>query len=257
MNNINIEQISKNPYYAIEVRSDVGNRTEQQDQAYIHISKENIFAVVCDGMGGILGGGLASKTAISSIQHSYRDYLAGEAEDCPSFLYQAMRTADRAVKVDRNAGGTTMVAIMISHNQLYWASVGDSRLYIMRSKELLQVTRDHNYCLQLDEMLKRKQIQPGWYGRKADRGEALISYIGKGEIGLYDLTQAGFILHRRDALLLTTDGLFKSLSHDELSNIISSNMSTPEKSDFLLRCAQSKSEENMRDNTTFVMIDIL
>lgn len=70
VNNITIEQIAKPNHYSIVARSDIGDREQQQDQAYLNINGDCIFAVVCDGMGGTLDGEIASKTAVSLMSRA-------------------------------------------------------------------------------------------------------------------------------------------------------------------------------------------
>lgn len=259
VNNIEIEQIFHSSHYSIEARSDIGSREQQQDQAYININGDHIFVVVCDGMGGTLDGEVASKTAASKMGCAYADYCLDNSADTPAFLYHAMIAADRAVsaKMTRGIGGTTLVSAIISGSQMYWISVGDSRLYIVRSGKMLQATRDHNYRLRLDEMLKRGELNPGLYEKESMRGEALLSYLGKGNITLYDLTQSAFSLQQGDTILITTDGLTKTLSDKELCTIITSGATTTQKADALIYQICSRRAAEPQDNATFVVIDVI
>lgn len=257
LDNIVVDRVA-NPYsYSVEARSDIGSREQQQDQAYLHIGKERLFAVVCDGMGGALDGGIASKVAVSIIQRLYADHYTEEADES-AFLYRAMVEADRAVsaKMTHGIGGTTLVSAVISKNQMHWVSVGDSRLYIIRAGKILQATRDHNYRLRLDEMLRGGDIGPDEYEKEMERGDALISYIGKGNITLYDLTQSAFTLQQGDTILITTDGLTSAVSKDTLLGILSSKNSTVMKANSLIQYVRDKGTEHPQDNATFIIIDI-
>lgn len=258
VDNITVNRVA-DPYpYSVETRSDIGGREQQQDQAYLHIGKEGIFAVVCDGMGGTSDGEIASKVAVSVMRCAYTSY-AEEGTDESTFLYRAMLEADKAVSstMTHGIGGTTLVSVIISKKQMYWISVGDSKLYIMRSGEIFQATRDHNYRLWLDEMLQRGEIDLNVYEKELERGEALISYIGKGNITLYDLTQSGFALHPGDTILITTDGLTNAISEEEICGIVSLEKSTALKADALVQYVRDKGTEQPQDNTTFIIIDVL
>ena len=259
VDNIAIEQNSFSSHYSVEARSDIGSRDQQQDYAYININGDHIFSVVCDGMGGTIDGELASKTAISVMSYAYSNYSLEKNVDAASFLHQAMTAADRAVsaKMTRGVGGTTLVSVIISENQMHWISVGDSRLYIARSGELLQATRDHNYRLRLDEMLERGELTPDLYEKESAQGAALLSYLGRGTITLYDLTQSAFHLQQGDTILLATDGLTKALSDEEISTIITSGDKISQKADTLICQACSRGVAAPQDNTTFVVIDVL
>ena len=72
VNNIKIEQITTSKHYSIAARSDIGSREQQQDQAYLNIKGDCIFAVVCDGMGGMADGGRASQTAIQMMVQGFQ-----------------------------------------------------------------------------------------------------------------------------------------------------------------------------------------
>lgn len=259
VNNITVEQIAPSIHYSIAARSDIGGREQQQDQAYLNINGDCVFAVVCDGMGGTLDGKLASKTAISTMSHAYTNYRLDKNSDVPAFLYQSMIAADRAVstKMTRGIGGTTLVSTIISGSQMYWVSVGDSQLYIARSDEILQATRDHNYHLRLNEMLARGELTPDLYEQESMRGASLLSYLGKGSITLYDLTQSAFSLQQGDTILITTDGLSRALSNEDLRTIITSRVTASQKADSLIHQVRCKGAIKPQDNTTFIVIDVI
>ncbi len=259
VDNITVERLSDLCCYSVEARSDIGSREQQQDQAYLHIGKEKLFAAVCDGMGGISNGGIASKMAVSIMQSAYTNYYLEKNTDDPAFLYRVMAAANKAVSSSAvcEDGGTTLVSVIISKNQMHWISVGDSKLYVIRSGEILQATRDHNYRLLLDEMLQNGEIDTNIYEKELERGDALISYIGKGDITLYDLTQSPFTLQQGDTVLLTTDGLTNAISDEEICSIVSVGESTVSKAEALLRSVQAKGVKHPQDNTTFIVIDVL
>lgn len=259
VDNITVEQFSVPCGYSVETRSDIGSREQQQDQAYLHIGKGRLFAVVCDGMGGTSNGGIASKMAVSIMQSAYADYCLEKSSDDSAFLYRAMADADKAVfsSMACEDGGTTLVSVIISKNQMHWISVGDSKLYIIRSGEILQATRDHNYRLWLDEMFQNGEIDSNKYEKELEQGDALISYIGKGNITLYDLTLSPFTLQHGDTVLLTTDGLTNAISDKEIWRIVSLEKSTVSKAEALLRSVQAKGIHHPQDNTTFIIIDVL
>ncbi len=258
MDNITFDLDVNSACLEVEARSDIGGRSEQQDQAYAHISQDRAFAVVCDGMGGAVSGELASRLAIDVMRHAYSsEYHA--TIDKALFLYNAMKLADEHVvnTSGQGASGTTMVAVIIHNRHLFWLSVGDSRIYISRSGQLLQVTRDHNYFLRINELLEKGIISEEVYLQESKRGDALISYIGKGNITLFDLTESGFDLQKDDCILLSTDGLFKTLPDPLISEILCSTLSIKEKADMLIEKATHYVQKDFQDNTTFILIHII
>lgn len=260
MENVIIERVAANPRYDIAARSHIGGRAEQQDRACICCDERRIFALICDGMGGAADGGIASEAALAAMRQAYQEYLDHQDDESPSaFLYRAMGLADRNVsrKIEYRAGGTTLVAALIQDGLLFWLSVGDSRLYILRSGELLQVTRDHNYFLRLEELKSQGTISDAQYKKEAERGEALISYIGQGEITLFDLTRTGLALQSGDKLLLATDGLFKVIQPARMQRAMEESCGISARADLLLKQVLEEHDRAALDNTTFIMIDTL
>ena len=102
---------------------------------------------------------------------------------------------------------------------VYWASVGDSRIYRIKNRRLEQLTRDHNYLMRLMERAKLGEISESAALNDPNR-EALISYIGMGNVELLDICASGQDLGRDDVILMCSDGLYKSLSKNEILNII-------------------------------------
>ena len=258
MNNMELEFAGQPANYLVEARSYIGGRSHQQDFAYVHGAERSLFAVLCDGMGGTLDGGFASATAISAMKECYQNVCAQLSEaDAPRFLMQSMNAADERVfhAVKRGAGGTTMVAVYLADDCLYWLSVGDSRLYISRSQEFVQATRDHNYFLRLGEMLERNEISPRVYRQESAKGEALISYIGMGGITLFDLTQTGMAVQPKDRFLLSTDGLFRVVTPEAMQAILDADLPLPEKADQLMGLITGYENQAVLDNTTFIIIE--
>ena len=114
----------------------------------------------------------------------------------------------------------TVVAVVIENNKMYFLSVGDSKIYILRDNEILAVNREHNYRLSLDEKLKKGQITKEQYIAEEDQAEALISYLGMGNVSLMDINNEPFILQENDIVLLCSDGLYKRLPDKDIMQII-------------------------------------
>jgi len=138
----------------------IGSRSEQQDSfAFSHIEdaalvrRAGILAVVADGMGGLAMGKESGATVVASVLGIHE---ALPAPDAPSeILEQAVLTAnDEVLTLARDAGvegdaGSTLVAVIVKDDKLYWASVGDSRIYLFRSGEMVQLNSEQNYSADL------------------------------------------------------------------------------------------------------------
>lgn len=108
-----------------------------------------LFAVVCDGMGGAAGGDVASELAVVT---TWRELRGAPQADDPQIAARLLRRAVRAANLRVHAEGrhepglrgmgTTLSGCVIAGGHLVVAQIGDSRVYVLRDDELVQVTRD-------------------------------------------------------------------------------------------------------------------
>ena len=155
---INIIKENKNGI-ALAALSEIGDRSEQQDAFGFCFENEQSLIVVCDGMGGHAGGRIASSIATEGF---ISDCSSGfVTDDCQyqDLLISCAKRVDREIAslTDENGvllnAGSTAVAVIIAYKQLFWCSCGDSRAYLLRSKEFVQFTQDQNYKTVLREEL--------------------------------------------------------------------------------------------------------
>ena len=242
--------------YEIVVKSLMGTREIQQDCANAIVNGTEAFAVVCDGMGGHNGGEIASHLAVEELSKRYRQ---GGCNDPPRFFINNIEAVNQAVYQLRTPdgkllkGGTTLVSVIVRDYELYWISVGDSRLYIYRGRELLQLSEDHNYFLVLEEKLKKGEITEEEFLSSSEKGNALISCIGMKKLGRVNLNLSPYKLMPSDMVILTTDGLYKALGDEgiEESVLVTAELTAEE---FCQRIEELKGFDI--DNTTFVLIKI-
>ncbi len=234
----------------------IGDREEQQDCACICANHNVLLAAVCDGMGGASGGKIASSIAISTMIDRFKSNGNRHIDHPNTFLLGAATKANKLVAKGLNGavGGSTIVTAMIQDGQLYWFSAGDSRLYIYRKGELLQATRDHNYLLRLNELKRLGKITEEEYIKEKPRGEALISYLGLGNLELYDLALNGVNIISGDVILLATDGLYKIVSDNELRRALSRVISGAESAKELIEEVKKRGINTGRDNATAIVI---
>ena len=239
----------------VEARSILGDREQQQDRIYAGESDGCLFAVLCDGMGGMDSGAAASELAAAYFQAAFQREGAHLADD--QGLIRLLRDADDAVfRRCSGSGGTTAVAAFVGGGSLRFASAGDSRLYILRGTELVQATRDHNYLLRLDELLQSGSISKAEYDAGTDRGGALISYLGVGGLPVCDWTQRPLALYAGDLLLLSSDGLSRAVAEPELLQLLRRRSSLCSRADSLIAAALSRQKTAALDNTSFILIEI-
>lgn len=133
-----------------------GARPYQEDcWALRDLGQAGLLAVLADGMGGHAGGAVASRLAVDAV------VLAMEGG---ASLVRALDAANRAVgeraRQDRTLDnmGTTLVAVLVTGDDLRWISVGDSPLYLSRRGRLERLNADHSMAPQIDELVARGVI---------------------------------------------------------------------------------------------------
>ena len=241
-----------------------GNRKYQQDAVYVSGSrkiagnrKTRVFAAVCDGMGGMADGGRASSTAIHMFREGFEKIEKEPNIQIPTFFSQGIRSVDAVIsQFPKEAGkgsGTTLVAVIAENNRLYWASVGDSRIYILRGRDMIQVTRDHNYMLRLQQMVDNGQMTLQEAQAKKQK-EALISFLGIGNVTLMDINEQPFEMQFGDIVLLCSDGITKTLPDDQIRDIIKNDaVSMKEKAKILVEAAV-RGNTHSQDNTSVAIL---
>lgn len=242
----------------IGLSSMIGTRESQQDSIFGCVNGTKALAIVCDGMGGLNGGEQASRLAVECLMKDWFD--KEDIVDIPAFLEQAAIKADEKVfyqKDDRGEpvkAGTTIVAVVVRGHELYWLSVGDSRIYIIRGNEIMAVNRKHNYRMTLNRKLKRGEITKEEYAAEEYRAEALISYLGMGNISLMDVNPNPFLLEDGDIVVLSSDGLYKSLSEEEILGLVRIKEGDMQKAAETLTNAALEKKKVKQDNTSVVTL---
>lgn len=236
----------------------IGTRAYQQDAAFVSPpvadAGEMAFGILCDGMGGMQAGEAASSEAASFMANAIGGM--GQADDVPARLLQAVHGANEMLLCfNRENGaeaGTTLCVCLIMAGQLFWASVGDSRIYIVRGGEMARLTRDHNYTIHLQRMVQSGKISQQEADNDPNR-EALVSYIGAPVLEEIDLNQKPFLLQNGDLLLLCSDGLTKSLPDEEILRLLLENGDIHRAAP-LLTAAAFDNSPGAQDNTSVVLM---
>ena len=239
----------------------IGSRNEQQDSfAFSHIEdaslshRAGVMAVLADGMGGLAMGKEASDCAVKATLSLHE---TSQRETPPAdILQRAVESANIDVlTMARNAAvegeaGSTLVAVIVKDNKLYWTSVGDSRIYLYRSSELVQLTTDQNYATELLHSVANGRMGMEEAQSHPDRA-ALINFIGNQDIKPADSSLRPFPISDGDWIILCSDGLFGTLTDDEIREELYGNPN--DSCERLIQKVVSRNKPH-QDNTTVVII---
>ena len=217
-------------YYGI---TDIGRyRADNQDSfAITTIAEEAILAVVCDGMGGAVGGKIASTLAVeeftSYVKEKIQSFLSisfdkhdDDEAIIEGIMKQAVAQANSAVynyakdSIDLIGMGTTLVAVLVIGKEAYICNIGDSRLYHLTSHSMKQVTTDHSYVQML---IDNGLLAPELAAAHPDRN-VITRAIGTRAL----VTSESFRLTLSDneTLMLCSDGLSGYVSNEEIYAIV-------------------------------------
>jgi protein phosphatase len=233
-------------------KTDVGLVREKNEDSMLLDPSIGLF-VVCDGMGGHVGGQVASQLAVATIAEVVRANRTALNDDERDILMAAIRAANNAVftkaRNDPNLHnmGTTVVAIRVDGDLLHLCHVGDSRIYRLRNGHLEQVTRDHS-------LINLYEDNPELASRFGPPNSNVIVRA----VGLRDAVEVD---HRvisaepADLYLLCCDGLTDMVDDWMLREILADGAqgSLDECCDALVRAALSNGGV---DNTTAIVLRI-
>ena len=216
----------------LEVASltDVGCQRENNEDSFLYwepeadaeLQRKGRLAVIADGMGGYEGGQEASRLAVETVRDVYNDVVG---DDPHAALLEAFARAHEKIQAhavqhpELHGMGTTCTALVIRDRQLYFAHVGDSRLYLVRGGiNITRLTRDHSYVGRLVET----GIVRAEDAEKHPQRHILTAALGAGIEVAVQSGQQGMALQEADHLLLCTDGLWGVVSDQELESAVKS-----------------------------------
>ena len=233
---------------------DIGARDNQQDNCCVCDGEKGTLAIVADGLGGLQNGAEVS----GIITYVCREYY----KQLNSVNYPEIELMQMIINANRNVcsyiestggkmSGSTLVAAFVKEDKLYFATVGDSRIYLVRNGKMLQLNREHIYGVELDEEVIREKIALNDALAHRER-KSLTSYIGMGTLAHVDRNITPIQLCVGDKLLLASDGVFGTVSDEEMETAFAA--STPQDaSDMLIELVKEKHKPR-QDNATAVVV---
>jgi PPM family protein phosphatase len=223
-------------------------RSNNQDSGY---AGRNLF-LVADGMGGHAGGDVASAIATRRIAEADDDYES--APVAAAALEGALIAANRqlaetvAEHSELTGMGTTVSALLLDGDRVVISHIGDSRIYLLRSGELSQISIDHTFVQRLVDAGRITAEEAMVHPRRSVLMRVLGDVEASPEIDSMVLdTRAG------DRWMLCSDGLSGVVSFDEILEIMASDAGAKQVADRLVKASL---DGGAPDNVTVVVVDI-
>lgn len=223
-------------------------------------SNENIaFAVLCDGMGGLRSGELASALVVNAYAKWFENELPLMIKDRLDLKLIQKRWNDIAVEQGRKimeygqsegiSLGTTLTAILIVNNQYIYIQVGDSRIYKL-SQKIEQITKDQTLVSREVEQHRLTEDE----ARVDKRKNILLQCVGASKTIVPDI-QIG-TLTEENVFLLCSDGFRHEVSDEEMFGVMAPSLLASE--EMMKKClvdlVNLNKKRNEKDNITAIAI---
>ena len=219
-------------------------------------SKSSALIVVADGMGGHAAGNIASNLVVSTFNKTFTGKFG--KQDPPGVLRLALKNANDGLKesIEETPGldgmGCTMVTAAVTKGKIYWVSVGDSHIYLIRDRDITKKNEDHSYGGYLDRMRSQGIDVEAEAGLSRNM---LMSAMTGEEIAEVDCPNSGYQLLPGDRLIIASDGL-DTLKGDAILKTSTWSHTPKECVSGLLKAVED-AKRPRQDNTTIVVVDVI
>jgi len=191
---------------------------------FVAVGHQGSVFAVCDGMGGAAAGEVASQLAVDILYDRMIEGLDDShvltRDELARRLVRAIEAAGLRIfqeaKADRTRRGmgTTVTAAALVDGHLFFAQVGDSRGYVLREGQLVQLTRDQSLVNQLIEAGQLTEEEAETF----EHNNIILQALGTADTVQVDLTYCE--LRRGDTVLLCSDGLSGMVRFDEIREVL-------------------------------------
>jgi protein phosphatase len=233
--------------------ADLTEQCESGDGLNHRVGPKGILFIVADGVGGGINGEDASLLTLKALA-SYLEQVR-QPSDNQEFrvnLDLAIQQAHRDVQHFARTHsimriGTTVTAAVIWQNSLITAQVGDSRAYIFRNHDLVQITQDQSL---VQELVRSGQISPAEAQVHPQRN-VILQAVGQKEKIRVVFTE--HTLQDGDRILICSDGLYGMLEHSEIEELLAQDLPAAAIAAQLIK---RSNDQGGRDNITALVVKL-
>jgi serine/threonine protein phosphatase PrpC len=227
-------------------RTDTGKKRRRNEDAYVLAPP--LFAVA-DGMGGAQAGEVASKLAAAALEDTDPGRITGP-ERVASLIQEANRRVHERSSVDpaTSGMGTTMTVALVEDGGVVIGHVGDSRAYLVRDRQIEQLTEDHSL---VNELLKTGRLSPEEAETHPQRS-VITRAVGTDP----DVDVDSFVVDTRDGdvFLICSDGLTDMVADAQILAVVEHNLGNLDRATKQLVSAANRG--GGEDNITVVAFSI-
>lgn len=249
------------------VYTDIGSfRESNQDSCCVMeaetIRGKVIMAIVCDGMGGLSKGEVASASVIRAFEdwfvhdlsYDLKESSLSEIKDI--WVEMIHRISDKIKTYEARENllmGTTFSGILIVENALIWVHAGDSRIYYMDEKGIRKITTDHTAA---EREVQRGNLKPEEVPFSKLRSK-LTQCVGASKV--LEPETGEFTVKSGDAFLLCSDGFYHKVSEEEIYAEIHEKVHGSDSSlkDTCVQAVRSAMARGEKDNITVVAVKVV
>ncbi len=192
------------------IQSRIGGRTENQDYYGLIQNEFGDLFVVCDGMGGYSDGRIAAEIVVNIVLEAFQN---ASGLNYSGIIIDALRSANSYIQQYKKGSrmGSTVAALLLTPKYAISFHVGDSRVYQLRSKNVIFRTFDHSHVFELVKagILTEEQA------RVSGKSNIITRAIGVDDTVEIDVS-AELTINKGDRFLLCTDGVWNAVPEHEL-----------------------------------------
>ncbi|GHV31064.1 hypothetical protein AGMMS4952_19050 [Spirochaetia bacterium] len=209
--------------------------------------------VVCDGMGGHVGGQVASQTAIAAIKQFMLNHVFTDPREA---ITNAIIAANDAIiqraqaQPELNGMGSTCVMLVVtSDGKVYYGHIGDSRIYIVANHQIRQLTKDHSFVQTLVDAGEISKDQAEHHPRKNE----ITNALGLPEMQPPTLCNEPIEPEAGNCFLLCSDGLSGMVDDRHMERVVSKHeINIQQRAKKLVQMAN---EAGGKDNITVELVE--
>lgn len=235
--------------------TDVGIEKQINQDSFVYKVVEagdfcyGIFAVA-DGVGGLENGEVASSLAISNINKWWENDFKNNVNNYDYLINTLIKTLkdanEKIIKVAESKSckmATTLSVLFLYKNNYFIIHIGDSRIYKLSNNfgtKIIQLTEDHSQIIQKN------------YNGKLVQKSVLTQCLGnRSQISHFCLTDK---IKKNDYFLLCSDGIYKTLSNENIFSIFKDN--AKDINQVCIRLIESAKNNNEKDNISVILVRI-